>query len=116
MQSTIKNIRFVLLIISVFLFPKLSYCQNFYFGEQAPVVNQENKNLNKKTYVRNVSKDYYVFKTEDYSNTYCPKGEAKVLERKIPKYQDDHAIFDVRENKNLKCKDVYYPYNYTVPK
>jgi len=63
-------------------------------------------------------RDYEPYLVYDYANFDCPVYDNRVNGRTIPRYHDDfpmHETYGYRVER-ARCSDLYYPYNYPVPR
>ncbi len=66
----------------------------------------------------NAYNDYDPYLVYDYANFDCPAHDYRINGRTIPRYRDDfpmHETYGYRV-KRSRCSDLYYPYNYPVPR
>ena len=61
--------------------------------------------------------DYEPYLVYDYANFDCPPYDYRVNGRTVPRYHDDfpmHETYGYRAR--TRCSNLYYPYNYPVPR
>jgi len=60
---------------------------------------------------------YDPYMVYDFANFDCPLDDYRVNGRIVPKYHDDFPMHETSGYRaGIRCSELYYPYNYPVPR